>query len=317
MAERVGLAPLMNAPLSEPEPVTPGPVTASPASGPWLRDLLALAKPRITLTVVLTALGGFWIARRYPGVGPETRGNLWPMLLGTALVVSGANALNMYLERDTDALMHRTRRRPLPAGRLRPEVALAFGLLLSAASLPLLTFGVNALTGLLGSIALVSYVLVYTPLKRRTTAALLIGAVPGAIPPLLGWTAGTGRLDWPGLALFGVLFVWQVPHFLAIALFQKEDYARAGLKILPVEKGERATRVHMVAYLPPLIALTFVLCPLAGPVYLGLAVLTGLAFSALVIAGFRASSGARWARQVFAASILYLVILLGALMVGA
>lgn len=290
---------------------------AAPRKPSLLRDFVALTKPRITLMVVSTALGGFWLARR---AAPEARHDglvLALMLAGTALVVAGANTLNMYLERDTDALMARTRRRPLPAGRMHPATALVFGLALSALAIPILTFGVNALTGLLGAIALLSYVLLYTPLKRRTTISLLIGAVPGAIPPLLGWTAVTGRIDWPGLALFGVLFFWQIPHFLAIAVFQRDDYARAGLKIMPVVRGERATRHHMIGYLVALVAVTLVLAPLGGPVYLGTAIALGIAFFVLGAQGLRPSAGVRWARQVFGASIVYLMLILAALMIGA
>src|SRR5438552_13144667 len=137
----------------------------------------------------------------------------------------------MYLERDTDALMARTMNRPLPAQRLEPMLALKLGVALAAVSVPLLTFAVGALPGLLASIALVSYVLLYTPMKRHSAAALLVGALPGAIPPLIGWTAATGRLDLPGVLLFAVMFLWQVPHFLAITLFRKDEYARAGLVV--------------------------------------------------------------------------------------
>jgi protoheme IX farnesyltransferase len=281
------------------------------------RDLVALTKPRITMMVVSTALGGFWLARRFGGEGHDMRA-LVLMLVGTTLVVSGANTLNMYLERDTDALMGRTRRRPLPSGRMKPSTALAFGLALSALAIPILTFGVNAITGLLGSIALLSYVLLYTPLKRRTTASLLIGAVPGAIPPLLGWTAVSGRIEWPGLAFFGVLFFWQIPHFLAIAVFQRDDYARAGLKIMPVVRGERATRHHILGYLVALVAVTLVLAPLGGPVYLGTAVALGAAFCALGVKGlFRTTAATPWARQIFGASIVYLFLIVVVLMIGA
>jgi protoheme IX farnesyltransferase len=286
-----------------------------PAPSMW-RDLVTLTKPRITLTVVLTALGGFWLARRYHAVEPSVATLAW-MLVGSALVVGGANTLNMYLERDTDGLMARTRNRPLPSGRLSPALALAFGFLLSALALPALTFGVNAVTGLLGGIALVSYVLLYTPLKRRSTLALIIGSVPGAIPPLFGWTAVAGQIEWPALALFGVLFLWQIPHSLAIFMFRREDYACAGLKILPEKRGERVTQLHMFGYLVALVAVTFALTPLSGPVYLATAVVLGAGFIGLGLMGFRAASNARWAKKVFVASLFYLVFIIAALMVGA
>jgi uncharacterized membrane protein len=179
-------------------------------------DLLQLAKPRITALVVFTTAIGLWLAPH--GLRPVT---VALTLVGTVLIVAAANVLNMYLERDSDAMMTRTMNRPLPAHRMDPGLALRFGLVLAAVSVPLLTFAVGALPGLLAAIALVSYVLLYTPMKRQTATALLVGALPGAIPPLIGWTAATERLDLPGVLLFAVMFLWQVPHFLAITLFRR------------------------------------------------------------------------------------------------
>lgn len=314
-------------PASRPAPIADvgrGPALPARAAlaPPTVADLVSLTKPRITGMVVTTMLGGMWVASRYAraaGADPRPAVELALALLGTVLVVSGANALNMYIERDTDRWMDRTKDRPLPARRLAPEAALWFGVTLSAASIPLLLVGVNATTGLLSTMALLSYVLVYTPLKRRTTLALPIGAVPGAIPPLLGWTSVTGRIDAPGLLLFAILFFWQIPHFLAIATFRQEDYRRAGLKVLPVEKGDRVTRLHIIAHLALLVAATVLLVPLGvgGPVYLAAAVLLGGAFFALGTAGLRKSAGARWARGLFFASMVYLVLIFAALMVGA
>jgi protoheme IX farnesyltransferase len=308
------------------EPLGGAPVNGSLARdrsfGAVAADLVALTKPRITLIVVATMLGGAWVANRYQhvrGLAEAPLSTVLLSLLGTVLVVSGANALNMYIERDTDGLMERTKNRPLPARRLAPEVALWFGIAISILSLFVLALAANATTALLGAFALVSYVLVYTPLKRKTSIALLIGAVPGAIPPLLGWTTVTDKVDGPGAALFGVLFLWQVPHFLAIALFRTGDYARAGLKILPVERGDRVTRHHIVGYLVALVALSIVLVPLgvAGPIYLVAAVLLGAGFLAFGAMGLRPTSGTRWARQLFAISIVYLMLLQAALVVGA
>lgn len=284
----------------------------------FLADLLALTKPRITLMVLATTLCGLWLARRVLAGGQLEARVALLTLLGTTLVVSGANTLNMYVERDSDALMARTRNRPLPAKRLSPDVALAFGLALSAVSLPLLTFGVNATTGVLAAVALVSYVMVYTPLKRRTTLALPIGAVPGAIPPLLGWTAVAGRIDTPGLLLFGVMFFWQLPHFLAIATFRRDDYARAGLLVLPVVRGDAVTRRRIIAYLMALLGVTLALVPagVGGPRYFGAALALGLGFLGFGVAGLRRGAGARWARGLFFASMAYLVLLLAALVVG-
>lgn len=290
---------------------------ASVRKGRLLADLVSLTKPRITAMVVITMLGGMWLATR--SGGPQRSAlTLSLAMLGTVLVVSGANTLNMYIERESDRFMARTKNRPLPSGRMAPEIALWFGLAISAVSIPLLTFAVNALTGLLAAFALVSYVLVYTPLKRTTTLSLLIGAAPGAIPPLLGWTSVTGHAEWPGVLLFGILFLWQIPHFLAIATFRREDYRRAGLKILPVERGDRVTRHHIVAYLVALVAVTLLLVPfgVGGSFYLVSAIGLGAVFLGFGAWGLRPSAGARWARGLFITSIFYLVLLLGALAVN-
>lgn len=311
----------MNAHVGPVEDVAPaqGASSRDAGRGPSkIADLVTLTKPRITAMVVATMLGGIWLASRAGG-HPRPIWVLAVAVLGTVLVVSGANTLNMYLERDTDKLMVRTRTRPLPGGRMAPDVALWLGMALSAVSVPLLTFCVNAATGLLAALALTSYVLLYTPLKRRTTISLLIGAVPGAIPPLLGWTAVTGRADFPGVLLFGILFLWQIPHFLAIAIFRREDYRRAGLKILPVERGDRVTRHHIVFYLAALVLVTLLLVPLGvgGPLYFGVALALGAVFFGFGAWGLRPSAGARWARGLFITSIVYLVLLLAALMVSA
>ncbi len=175
-------------------------------------DLVALAKPRITLMVVITTAGGLWLAHR-SGAAALAASAVICALFGTALIVAGANALNMFLERDIDARMDRTKNRPLPAGRMAPKVALFFGVGASSLAVPVLAIGVNSLTAFLAVLANVIYVLAYTPLKQRSHHALLVGAIPGAIPPLLGWTAGTNSISAAGLVLFAVLFLWQVPHF--------------------------------------------------------------------------------------------------------
>ena len=281
---------------------------------PLARDLFALTKPRITSLVLLTGAAGTWLA---PGrVAGRT---LLLSLVATALIVGAANALNMWWERDVDARMARTRNRPLPAGRMSPDVALAFGLGLAAVSAPLL-FLVNVATGLLGLVALVSYVAVYTPLKRHTHLALLVGAVPGAIPPLLGWTTVTGKLGLGGALLFAVLFLWQVPHFAAIAIFRAEDYARAGLQVVSVQHGERAARRTIAVWTVPLVAasLSFVPLGMAGTAYGVVAGVLGAAFLVLALRGLRASGAfdtRRWAKRVFAFSIPYLVLLVLALLV--
>lgn len=284
------------------------------------RDVVALTKPRITFMVVLTTAGGYWLACRFFGIDPladVTR--LAMLLLGSALVVGGANTLNMFIERETDCLMTRTRTRPLPEGRLSPEVALVVGLLLSAVAVPLLTTAVNVKTGLLALVALVSYVLMYTPLKRVTPLALLVGAVPGAMPPLMGWSAARGTLDAPGMVLFGIMFLWQVPHFLAIATFRREEYARAGMKVSPVVYGERVTRHHVVRYLAALVLTSMLLVPfgIGGTLYLVAALGLGALFFGVGAWGLRKDAGNRWARGLFFTSIIYLTGLFAALTIGA
>lgn len=290
--------------------------------GAIARDLVALTKPRITVIVVATMLGGVVVANRYArsmGLPEATNLSILLSLLGNVLIVSGANALNMYIERDSDGLMERTKKRPLPAKRLSPDLALWFGIAISIASIAILGLAVNTTTTLLGALALFLYVLVYTPLKRKTTASLLIGAVPGAMPPLLGWTTVTDRIDAPGAVLFAILFLWQVPHFLAIALFRSNDYQRAGLKVLPAERGEALTRRHIVGYLVALLAVSLLVVPLGvvGPVYLVSALLLGAGFLAFGLLGLRESSDVKWARGLFGVSILYLMLIQIALVVGA
>jgi protoheme IX farnesyltransferase len=279
-----------------------------------VRDLWALTKPRVTLLVLLTAAGALAFA---PGELSLATG-LWA-LIGTTLVVGSANALNCWLERDSDGLMSRTKSRPLPAGRLSPDVALWFGLALGVISVPMLALLVNPLTGLLGAFALVSYVWIYTPLKRHSWLALIVGAIPGAMPPLMGWTARTGSLDAPGLVLFAVLFVWQLPHFMAIATFRKDEYSRAGIRVLPAVRGVFVTRLHAITWAAALVPVSLLLVPLgeAGLPYLIVMGLAGLLFLGLTVRGLFAEPSAaadgRWARGVFFASLLYLPLLYGAL----
>jgi protoheme IX farnesyltransferase len=282
---------------------------------PLLGDLLSLTKPRITALVLLTGAAGTCLAPGRVGVRP------WLLsLVGTALIVGSANALNMWWERDVDALMTRTRARPLPSGRLSPELALAFGLGLGVVAAPML-FAVNMATGLLGLAALVSYVAVYTPLKGRTPLALLVGAVPGAMPPLLGWSTATGAVERGGVLLFALLFLWQVPHFAAITIFRADDYARAGLPVVCVRYGERGARrvIAISSVFVAATALLFVPFGLAAKPYVWVAMLCDAGFVLLAVRGVLARGSGfvarRWAKSVFAASIVYLTVLLVALLV--
>jgi protoheme IX farnesyltransferase len=267
-------------------------------------DLVALVKPRIMVMALLTAAGAMSLA---PGAVPPARA-LW-LIVGTALIVGSANTLNMWLERDIDCLMARTRNRPLPQHRLAARTALVFGAVQGALSLPALAM-VNLVTAALGLVALFMYVGVYTPMKQRSHWATWIGAIPGALPALMGWTAATGRINLPGLAVFGVLFFWQIPHFHAIAMYRQRDYDAAGLKTLPGTHGVVAARNQIVFYLVVQVAVSLLLVPLgiAGLPYLVTAVVLGAGVLVQGAGGLRGAS-ARWARSVFLASIVYLPVL--------
>jgi protoheme IX farnesyltransferase len=304
---------MMGPPVANPDILVEAPSSARSRGFSVVRDLLALAKPRITMLVMFTGAAGACLA---PGRVPIAR--LLLSLLGTMLVVASANALNMWLERDVDARMARTRNRPLPAGRLSPDVALGFGLALGAVGTPLL-YLVNSTTGLLGAVALLTYVMIYTPLKRTTYLALLVGAIPGAMPPLMGWTTATGSIGVGGALLFAFLFLWQIPHFAAISLFRSEDYARAGLQVVSVQHGERGARQMIALWTVLLVASSLLFTPLglAGRVYLTVASVLGAGFLALAFRGARGGSRldvARWAKLVFAYSIPYLSIAIVALL---
>ena len=282
-------------------------LTASPTR---VGDFLELTKPRITTLVVITAGVGYAVGA-VRGLDPAA---FVALLIGTALVAGGASALNQYWEREADARMERTRLRPIPAGRVTPPEALAFGLAVAGAGLVLLAT-INGLTALLGLAALASYVLAYTPLKRITSLCTVVGAIPGALPPMMGWAAARGSVDAGAWALFGILFLWQLPHFLAIGWIFREDYARGGFPMLTVLDGDgRSTARQMMLYSAALIPVTLAAGALAsaGTGYLTGALALGLVF-------FAASTRFAWKRSVAAAralflvSILYLPALLGLL----
>jgi protoheme IX farnesyltransferase len=265
--------------------------------------------------VVSTAAAGVWLAPQQPSA-PRAAA----VLLGTGMVVGAANVLNNYLERDVDGLMRRTRGRPLPAGRVEPGTALLLGLAMPAFAIPVLALAANPLTALLALVAFVTYAFVYTPLKRVSTLALFVGAVPGAIPPLMGWTAATGTIDARGLALFALLFVWQLPHFLAISIYLKEDYERGGLKVFALVHGERAAKAWAVATSALLVPVGML------PAWLGMAswgygvaaALLGAGLTAAAASGLRLPDGSvRWARNYFLSTLLYLVLVFIALFLGA
>ena len=276
--------------------------------------LVQLTKPKVTRLVLVTTLCGAVIAP-----GAVQAGKLLLALVATALVVAAANTLNMYLERDTDAAMARTRDRPLPAGRLAPEVALWFGVALALVGLAASSFLVNPTAALLTAVALLCYVLIYTPLKRVTPFALHAGGVPGALPPVIGWVSMTGSMDVGAAVLFAILFVWQLPHFLAIAMFRKDEYEQAGLKVMPAVKGTLRTKRAIVAYSALLLVVSLLpaLVGLAGAAYTAIAAVLGVGFLAWGAVGLKAGSGVRWARSLFFASLPYLVLVFGALVVSA
>lgn len=273
-------------------------------------DYLSLTKPRLSGLVLFTTAGGMWLS----GVAAPWWTWLCAMA-GTAGTVGAGNALNCVMEKDSDGCMARTARRPLPAGRLGQGSALAFALALLAVSLPLLWWGVNPLTGALGTLALLTYVLAYTPLKSRTHWAMEVGAVSGALPPLMGWTAATGRIELPGLVLFGVLYLWQLPHFIAIAMFRKAEYRAAGLTSLPLARGDSVARwsavVALVALL--LVSLAPAWVGLSGAAYLFAAVPLGVGFLGYGVLGAVRGGGAGWARRLFRVSLAHLTLLFVAL----
>ncbi len=287
---------------------------ASVVSRASLVDRFELVKPRITLMVVLTALVGFVMAEP----GRVRLALLLSAVCGTALVASGAAVLNQLLERDTDALMERTRRRPLAAGRVAPLEAAAFGAAVTVAGVVLLLWRCGPLSATVALVTWTSYLFLYTPLKRRTPLATLIGAVPGALPPVIGWTATSGAVDPGAFILFAILFLWQVPHFLAIAWMYRDDYARGGFPMLPVLDRDgsftaRQTVVHSLALL--LVSLAPVAAGMAGPAYAAGALLLGVALTLFALR-LLAARDLVAARGLFLASVLYLPALSSLLLAG-
>ncbi|TNF70829.1 MAG: protoheme IX farnesyltransferase [Acidobacteria bacterium] len=269
-----------------------------------MADLVELTKPRITLMVVVTAGIGLLLASG----GQVPMELVLHTLIGTGLVAAGSAALNHVLERDIDALMRRTADRPLPAGRMSPDLALTIGVGLAVVGLVELALGVNLTTALLGAAALAGYVFVYTPLKKISPLATVVGAVPGAIPPMMGWAAVTESLEPGAWVLFAILFLWQLPHFLAIAWMCREDYARAGLPMLPVIQPDgRSTARQMVLYGAALLPVSLLpsMLGLTGSTYFLGAMGLGLFFLAVCIA-FAVSLSALAARRVLLTSVLYL-----------
>jgi heme o synthase len=286
---------------------------AAPLARARAADYLELTKPRVAVLVLFTVGIGYAL-----GAGASfDLFRLVHVLAGTALVAGGASALNQLLERHSDALMNRTGNRPLPAGRLLPLEVLLFGVFLGVVGVGYLLVALpQPAAALVAAVTFLCYVLVYTPLKRVTTLNTLIGAVPGALPPVIGWTAARGSLGWEAVALFLILFLWQVPHFLAIAWIYRDDYARAGLRMLPVlDRHGGLTGRSMVAYCLALIpaSLLPVLFGGAGLLYLTGALVLGLSFLAATV-GFLRLHSLQQARWVMRASLVYLPVLLALLL---
>jgi protoheme IX farnesyltransferase len=271
-------------------------------------DYLELARPRVAVLVLVTVAVGALLA----APGAPALATLVHVLLGTALVASGASAFNQLIERHSDALMSRTENRPLPAGRLPAGEVLALGIALAVCGLGYLLATVEPLAAGVAAFTLLSYVFVYTPLKRVTPLNTLVGAVPGAMPPVIGWTAVRGTLDWEAGALFLIVFLWQIPHFLAIAWLYREQYAGAGLLMLPVvdDDGRRTAR-QMVRYTLVLIPVSLLpaLLGQAGLLYMTTAVVLGSLFFTSGVAFARDRSMAE-ARRVLRTSLVYLPLLL-------
>ncbi len=279
-----------------------------PGARERLGDFLELTKPRVTTLVLVTTLVGFYLGSS----GSLDLVLLLNTILGTALVAAGTSALNQYVERDQDGLMHRTRRRPLPAGRMEPIHALLFALGISAAGLLHLALTVNLMTAGLAALTLSSYVLIYTPLKRLSSLCTLVGAIPGALPPLGGWTAAQGEIAAGGIVLFAILFVWQLPHSLSIAIIYRDDYARGGFRLLPVVDPDggstgRQILAHCLVLLP--LSLMPSMVDVSGEIYFYGALALGIVLTACAVP-IVLNPTARAARRLLLASVIYLPVLL-------
>lgn len=301
---------------------------AAPVASSLLADYLVLFKPRVSLMVLITAAGGFYLGSLRSGISPLNMGAL-QALFGIAIVTCGSSVLNQALERKTDKLMCRTAKRPMAAGR----IGLAHGLVLGFAAVALgsiyLARTTNLLTGTLTLLTAVGYVAIYTPLKRVTTINTFIGAFPGALPPLIGWTAARGIIEWPAVALFVILFVWQFPHFMAIGWMYRDDYARAGIKLTATQERARGgaqmavVQALFYAVIMVPVALWPVALHIAGYLYGAAALLLSLYYLwytlrfARILRDPVSDASRLYSRDLLRASVIFLPLLLAAMMLDA
>ena len=275
---------------------------------PKLRDYYTLTKPEVNLLILMTTSAGYYLGGR----GPFRIGGLDNTLVGTLLVASGTATLNQWMERVWDGQMRRTATRPLPSGRISAREAFVFGVLLSVAGGVYLASAVNMLSALLAISTLLSYLLIYTPLKRKTPLCTLLGAFPGAMPTLIGWAGATANIERQAWFLFAILFLWQFPHFLAIALMYRHDYARAGYRMLPdLDRDSRFTRAEILGFTVVLVIATML--PVAGrrgPWYLTAMAVAGT-FLLYHVIRLTKSTSTILASRVLHASVLYLPVVLG------
>jgi protoheme IX farnesyltransferase len=271
-------------------------------------DFVELAKPRVVLMVLITAFVGFYVG----SAAVPNYLELLQMLFGTALSAGGTLALNQYIERDTDSVMERTRRRPLPDGRLQPREAAWFGSLITMGGLLYLALAVNLISAAVTAVITLTYLLFYTPLKRKSSLCMLVGAVPGALPPVIGWVAAGGALTVDAWVLFAILFLWQVPHTLAIARLYRDDYAKAGIRFLPViDPDSGSTDRQIISHTAALLVVSLLptLLGFAGTIYFVAAFVLGVVFLANGISLAMNSTFLR-ARRLLYASLIYLPALL-------
>lgn len=307
--------------------VTAAPISVSPAlrRTSVLADYTELVKPRVTLMVIITAAAGLYLGSLRSGISPLNAQFLYTVI-GMAAVTGGSSTLNQVLERRTDALMPRTASRPMAARRLSFAHGLVFGLLAIGGGSAFLAVTTNPITGMLTLLTAISYVAIYTPLKRISMVATFVGAFPGALPPLIGWTAARGRIEWEAVALFAILFVWQFPHFEAIGWLYRDDYARAGIRVTAVASpGGRATAAQALFYAVLMLPVSLwpVLLGLSGWLYGAVAVILGGVYLWFTLRFTRITrdlppaASRKIARDLLKVSVVYLPLLLAAMMLDA